>query len=85
MCVQVDTVDRGGTFLGTLRIPGASNFNLGLALLQAGLAKLHPSFDAGRVTGGRELAGAEENARKERLKVRTSVMRGCSCTLWRTL
>ena len=64
-------MDRGGTFLGVLRVPGAPSggLNLGMALLQAGLAKLHPSFDAGRVTGGREMAGAEAQAREARLKV----------------
>ena len=63
-------MDRGGTFLGTLKLPGGNPpFNLGPALLEAGLAKLHPSFDPDRVQGGRELAAAQEHAQKARLKV----------------
>lgn len=64
-------MDRGGTFLGQVRVPGGQGeaFNLGISLLEAGLAKLHPSFDAGRVSGGRELASAEAQARDARLKV----------------
>lgn len=63
---QIETVDRMGTFLGTLRVP-AKNFNLGQALLEAGLGKLHPSFDTDRVD--RALAAAEAAARDARLKV----------------
>ena len=74
--VEVETVDRAGTFLGTLRwtpsgAAGAASpqQNLGVALLKAGLAKLHPSFDPDRVPGGRELAAAEASARAAQLKV----------------
>lgn len=64
-------MDRGGNFLGTLTVPGGSRpFNLGPALLEAGLAKLHPSFDPDRVQGGSELAAAQEHAQKGKLKVR---------------
>lgn len=63
-------MDRGGNFLGTLRILGGNRpFNLGPALLEAGLAKLHPSFDPDRVQGGRELAAAQEHAQKGKVKV----------------
>ena len=68
--VEIDTMDRGGNFLGTLKILGGSRpFNLGPALLEAGLAKLHPSFDPNRVQGGQELASAQEHAQKGKVKV----------------
>ena len=68
-------MDRGGTFLGVLRVPGAGSggLNLGMALIEGGLARLHPSFDPARVSGGREMANAEEQARNSRLKVRVCV------------
>ena len=64
-------MDRGGTFLGklTLNGPRGSTWDLGLSLLEAGLGKLHPSFDADRVAGGRALQQAQEKAQGERLKV----------------
>ena len=65
-------MDRGGTFLGKLTLSGprVSTWDLGLSLLEAGLGKLHPSFDADRVAGGRTLQQAQEKAQSERLKVR---------------
>ncbi len=68
--VEIETMDRGGTFLGTLRIVGGGRpLNLGPALLEAGLAKLHPSFDPDRIQGGRELSAAQDHAQSARLKV----------------
>eukprot|EP00887_Chlorella_sp_A99_P001577 scaffold8.g1577.t1 len=64
--VGVDSVDKAGTFLGTLRI---GRLNLGVALLEEGLAKLHPSFDPTRTPGGRELVTAQDKARRARLRV----------------
>lgn len=46
---------------------------MGPDLLEAGLAKLHPSFDPDRVPGGRELAAAQERAQSARLKVCNSL------------
>ena len=67
-------MDRGGNFLGTLTMPGGNRpFNLGPALLEAGLAKLHPSFDPDRVQGGAELAAAQAHAQKRKVKVRLPV------------
>lgn len=78
MEVEIDTMDRGGNFLGTLTVPGGSRpFNLGPALLEAGLAKLHPSFDPDRVQGGAELAAAQERAQKAKLKVCPIVWSDC--------
>ncbi len=68
--VEIETIDRGGTFLGTLRIAGGGRpLNLGPALLEAGLAKLHPSSDPDRIQGGRELSAAQDHAQSARLKV----------------
>lgn len=67
---QVETVDRGGTFLGSLRTVGPKPANLGLALLEAGLAQLSERFDPDRTSGGRELVAAQERARAARLKAR---------------
>ena len=66
--LEVDSVDKSGTFMGTLRVP-SKKINLGIALLEAGLAKLHPSFEASRVLGGRELEAAEAKARSSKLRV----------------
>ena len=67
--LQIETVDRGGSFLGTITTKGSKPLNLGLALLSNGLAKLHPSFDPSRISGGRDLVAAEEKAKQKRLKV----------------
>lgn len=67
--VEVETVDKAGTFLGTLKVPSMKGASLGVALLESGLAKLHPSFDANRVAGGHELQQAQEKARQQKLKV----------------
>ena len=62
-------MDKGGSFLGTVRVLGGSRpFNLGPALLESGLAKLHPNFDT-RVAGGQELVAAQELAQSSQLKV----------------
>ena len=68
-------MDRGGTFLGTLRVIDASGskVDLGQALLSAGLAKLHSSFDPDRTPGGRDLAAAQDKARAAKLKVRKTL------------
>ena len=63
-------MDRGGTFLGSLRTTGPKPVNLGLALLEAGLAQLSERFDPDRTSGGRELVAAQERARAARLKAR---------------
>lgn len=67
--ITVETVDKSGTFLGQVVVPGAKPLDLGLVLLENGLAKLHPSFAPDRVPGGRNLEHAEARAREARLKV----------------
>ncbi len=67
---QVEAVDRGGTFLGSLRTTGPKPVSLGMALLEAGLAQLSDRFDPERTPGGREMVAAQERARAARLKAR---------------
>jgi hypothetical protein len=62
-------MDKGGTFLGSLTIPGPRPTNLGLALLREGLARLHPSFDPSRIAGGQALLDAQLAAKQARVKV----------------
>lgn len=63
--IEVNSVDKAGTFLGSVRVPAASGhgkaLNLGVALLENGLAKLHPSFE-----GDYELDAAQAKAQKNR-------------------
>ena len=66
---QVDTVDRGGAFLGRLTVKGSKPIDLGCVLLEAGLAKLHPNFNPDNAPDGRELVAAQNAARAARLKV----------------
>ncbi len=68
--LEVETVDRAGTFLGRLRVlGGARPVDLGEALLRAGLGRLHAAFDPARAAGGAELAAAEAAARAARAGV----------------
>lgn len=64
--IEVETVDKTGTFLGSL---WESKSNVAVLLLEAGLAKLHPLFSADRTTEGHFLVQAEERAKKELTKV----------------
>jgi len=64
--IEVEAVDKGGAFLGSLFLPDKRN--LGVALLQAGLsARFGPAAD--RSTYGEEMWRAEEAAQKANLKV----------------
>jgi len=68
--VQVDNIDKGGTFLGSLYLPALKpNANVGVTLLSVGLGKLHPSFAPSRVPGGDLLLQAQESAKAQRIKV----------------
>ena len=64
--IEIENVDRTGTFLGTL---WESKMNVSVLLLEAGLAKLQPFFSSERITEGHLLAQAEERAKKSLLKV----------------
>lgn len=65
MQIEVETVDRTGTFLGTL---WESRINVAIPLLEAGLAKLQ-TFGIDRVPDAHLLAQAEQLAKQKKLKV----------------
>ncbi|GLI65134.1 hypothetical protein VaNZ11_008590 [Volvox africanus] len=77
--LTVDTMDRGGTFLGTVvLVPqqqqqggGAASrlFNLALALLGKGLARLQPNVDPSRLPDGSEMVRLQQAAKEQRLKI----------------
>lgn len=56
--VEVENVDKTGTFLGTLHLNGG-RVNLGQAILESGLASLHPMFNPERAVNGHELKQCE--------------------------
>lgn len=61
-------MNKGGTFLGRVTVPGTRPFDLGLGLVEAGLAKLHPFFDTSTPIG-RQLEAAQKAAQSNKLKV----------------
>ncbi|ONK78188.1 uncharacterized protein A4U43_C02F15460 [Asparagus officinalis] len=71
--IEVETVDRAGTFLGSL---WESKTNMAVALLQAGLAKLQNSFASDRIPDAHILARAEQSAKQQRLKVWENYVEG---------
>ncbi|KAJ0973495.1 hypothetical protein J5N97_021454 [Dioscorea zingiberensis] len=64
--VEVETVDRTGTFLGSM---WESKANAAVPLLEAGLAKLQNSFGSDRIADAHLLAKAEESAKRQKLKI----------------
>ncbi|KAL3818459.1 hypothetical protein ACJIZ3_004364 [Penstemon smallii] len=64
--IEVETVDRTGTFLGTL---WESKTNVAVLLLEAGLAKLHTSFGLDRIPDAHLLVKAEQSAKQKKLKI----------------
>jgi len=66
--VEVENVDKTGTFLGTLHLNGG-RVNLGQAILESGLASLHPMFNPERAVNGHELKQCETRAKEARLKM----------------
>ncbi|KAL2643329.1 hypothetical protein R1flu_010916 [Riccia fluitans] len=73
--IEVETVDKTGTFLGSL---WEARSNVSQALLEAGLAKLHPMFSADRTTEGHLLVQSEQLAKKQQLKVWQGYVEGHS-------
>lgn len=71
--IEVETVDRTGTFLGSL---WESKSNVALILLEAGLAKLQTSFGADRIPDVHLLAQAEQSAKRQKLKIWESYVEG---------
>lgn len=65
--IEVETVDRSGTFLGSL---WESESDVAVTLLEHGLAKLQTPFNADKITNFHQLAHAEQSAKRQKLKVR---------------
>ncbi|KAL0905168.1 hypothetical protein M5K25_027353 [Dendrobium thyrsiflorum] len=71
--IEVETVDRTGTFLGSL---WESTTNMGAVLLGAGLAKLQTSFGVDRIPDSQILAQAEQSAKLQKLKIWENYVEG---------
>ncbi|KAE9604221.1 putative micrococcal nuclease [Lupinus albus] len=71
--IEVETVDRTGTFLGSL---WESRTNVAITLLEAGLAKLQTSFGNDRIPDIHLLQQAEESAKKQKLKIWENFVEG---------
>ncbi|XP_058110917.1 UDP-glycosyltransferase 76B1-like [Magnolia sinica] len=67
--IEVETVDRTGTFLGSL---WESKTNMAVVLLESGLARLQTAFGADRIPDSHLLAKAEQSAKNQRLKEATN-------------
>lgn len=69
--LQIETADKGGTFLGSITImpsmPSGKPTPLALALMRAGLARLQPNVDPSRLP--QELVQAQKAAKEARLKI----------------
>ncbi|CAA3011936.1 staphylococcal nuclease domain-containing 1-like [Olea europaea subsp. europaea] len=64
--IEVETVDRTGTFLGTL---WEARTNVAVTLLEAGLAKLQTNFGTDRIPDAHLLVQAEQSAKMKKLKI----------------
>jgi len=72
--VMVDGIDKVGTFLGSLTFSSSGQkIDLGVALLEAGLAKLHPMTNIDALHNGKDLQIAEEKAKKKKMNVWSKV------------
>ncbi|KAK7399303.1 hypothetical protein VNO78_10484 [Psophocarpus tetragonolobus] len=71
--IEVETVDRTGTFLGSL---WESRTNMAVTLLEAGLAKLQTSFGSDRIPDFHLLEQAEQSAKKQKLKIWENYVEG---------
>ncbi|KAL3835431.1 hypothetical protein ACJIZ3_010167 [Penstemon smallii] len=71
--IEVETVDRTGTFLGTL---WESKTNVAIHLLEAGLAKLQTSFGIDRIPDAHLLVQAEQSAKHKKLKIWANYVEG---------
>uniref|UniRef100_A0A1D1XXB6 Ribonuclease n=1 Tax=Anthurium amnicola TaxID=1678845 RepID=A0A1D1XXB6_9ARAE len=75
--IEVEAVDRTGTFLGSL---WESRTNVAVTLLEAGLAKLQTSFGSDRIPDAHLLGQAEQSAKKQQLKIWESYVEGQETT-----
>ncbi|KAL6493779.1 Translin-1 [Orobanche gracilis] len=75
--IEVETVDRTGTFLGSLW--GENRVNVAIPLLEAGLARIQ-SFGIDRVPEGHLLVRAEQSAKMKKLKIWENYAEGDEAT-----
>ncbi|GLT83908.1 hypothetical protein SLE2022_021720 [Rubroshorea leprosula] len=71
--IEVETVDRTGTFLGSL---WESKTNMAVTLLEAGLARLQTSFGTDRIADAHLLEQAEQSAKRQKLKIWENYVEG---------
>ncbi|CAI9767251.1 unnamed protein product [Fraxinus pennsylvanica] len=71
--IEVETVDRTGTFLGTL---WEARTNVAVTILEAGLAKLQTSFGTDRIPDAHLLVQAEQSAKMKKLKIWENYVEG---------
>ncbi|EFH41014.1 tudor domain-containing protein [Arabidopsis lyrata subsp. lyrata] len=71
--IVVETVDRTGTFLGSM---WESKTNAGTYLLEAGLAKMQTGFGADRIPEAHILELAERSAKNQKLKIWENYVEG---------
>ncbi|CAH2073709.1 unnamed protein product, partial [Thlaspi arvense] len=71
--IEVETVDRTGTFLGSM---WESRTNVATVLLEAGLAKMQTSFGADRIVEAHILEQAERSAKNQKLKIWENYVEG---------
>eukprot|EP00798_Chlamydomonas_sp_ICE-L_P007216 gene7216-323_t len=71
--VTVESMDRGGTFLGTIVVksatPGGKPFHLSSSLLRNGLGRLQPGMDSSWLQEGSMLEEMQSQARQAKLKI----------------
>ncbi|XP_013629355.1 PREDICTED: staphylococcal nuclease domain-containing protein 1 [Brassica oleracea var. oleracea] len=71
--IEVETVDRTGTFLGSM---WESRTNAATFLLEAGLAKMQTAFGADRIPEAHLLELAERSAKNQKLKIWENYVEG---------
>ncbi|KAL1203817.1 Ribonuclease TUDOR 2 [Cardamine amara subsp. amara] len=71
--IEVETVDRTGTFLGSM---WESSTNAATYLLKAGLAKMQTGFGADRILDAHILESAERTAKDQKLKIWENYVEG---------
>ncbi|KAI6675768.1 hypothetical protein NL676_003674 [Syzygium grande] len=71
--IEVETVDRTGTFLGSLC---ESKKNMAVNLLEAGMAKLQTSFGGDRIPDAHLCQQAEQVAKRQKLKIWENYVEG---------
>ncbi|XP_058081464.1 ribonuclease TUDOR 1-like [Magnolia sinica] len=75
--IEVETVDRIGTFLGSL---WESKTNMAVVLLESRLERLQTTFGADRIPDSHLLAKVEQSAKNQRLKIWENHVEGQEAT-----